>query len=177
MAAFGQTEFDQYHIWPNLTGRIWPDRIWPIFFGVGWWGVRCGGAVGVLLGCWVGRAVGGLGLRKARRVGGPKFRAFLISPAAKFVLFFPLWGSSAEFWWCLKRRGAQMCAFGVLWLSYEAPAAPKPPGFHTTTREPKLELASNSNTLVGVKLVNSSGRGSRGNAGLRGWSLRTSKVA
>ena len=28
-----------------------------------------------------------------------------------------------EFWWCLKRRDAQMCAFGVLWLSCEAPAA------------------------------------------------------
>ena len=30
----------------------------------------------------------------ARRVGGPKFRAFFPCPAAKFVLFFPLWGSS-----------------------------------------------------------------------------------
>ena len=29
-----------------------------------------------------------------RRVGGPKFRVFFPSPAAKFVLFFPLWGSS-----------------------------------------------------------------------------------
>ena len=29
-----------------------------------------------------------------RKVGGPKFRAFFPSPAAKFVLFFPLWGSS-----------------------------------------------------------------------------------
>ena len=55
--------------------------------------------------------------------GGPKFRAFFISPAAKFVLFFPLWGSSVEFWWCLKRRDAQMCAVGVLWLFCEAPAA------------------------------------------------------
>ena len=30
-----------------------------------------------------------------------------------------------------------MCTFGVLGLSFEAPAAPKPPGFHTTAREPK----------------------------------------
>ena len=30
----------------------------------------------------------------ARRVGGLKFRAFFPSPAAKFVLFFPLWGSA-----------------------------------------------------------------------------------
>ena len=42
-----------------------------------------------------------------------------------------------EFWWCLKRLGAQLCTFGVLWLSYETPTAPKPPGFHTTTSEPE----------------------------------------
>ena len=30
-----------------------------------------------------------------------------------------------------------MYTFGVLGLSCEAPAAPKPPGFHTTAREPK----------------------------------------
>ena len=30
-----------------------------------------------------------------------------------------------------------MFTFGVLGLSCEAPAALKPPGFHTTTREPK----------------------------------------
>ena len=30
-----------------------------------------------------------------------------------------------------------MCTFGVLGLSCEAPAAPKPPGLHTTAREPK----------------------------------------
>ena len=30
-----------------------------------------------------------------------------------------------------------MCAFGVLWLSCEALAVPKAPGFHTTAREPK----------------------------------------
>ena len=34
--------------------------------------------------------------------------------------------------------GAQMCTFGVLGLSCEAPAAPKPPGFHTTAR-PKFD--------------------------------------
>ena len=31
---------------------------------------------------------------RARRVGGQKFRSFFPSPAAKFVLFFPLWVSS-----------------------------------------------------------------------------------
>ena len=75
----------------------------------------------------------------AQRVGGPKFRAFFFpSPAAKLVLFFPLWGSSRGILVVfLKRRGAQMCTFGVLGLSCEAPAAPKPPGFHTTAQEPK----------------------------------------
>ena len=45
--------------------------------------------------------------------GSPKFRAH----SSSFFLVF------VEFWWCLKRRDAQMCAFGVLWLSCEAPAA------------------------------------------------------
>ena len=37
-------------------------------------------------------------------------------------------GLLVEFWWCLKRRDAQMCAFGVLGLSSEASAAPKESG-------------------------------------------------
>ena len=32
---------------------------------------------------------------------------------------------SSSLVWCLKRRGAQMCAFGVLWLSCEAPTRKK----------------------------------------------------
>ena len=59
------------------------------------------------------------------------------SPAPIFALF--VWGLLVEFWWCLKRRGARMFTFGVLGLSCEVPAAPKPPGFHTTAREPKRE--------------------------------------
>ena len=60
----------------------------------------------------------------ARSVGGSKFRAFFPSPAPKFVLFFPLWGSSREILVVfLKRRDPQMCTFGVLGLSCEAPAA------------------------------------------------------
>ena len=58
--------------------------------------------------------------------------------AQNFALFFPLpppisffllslEGLLVEFWWCLKRRGAQMCAFGVLGLLCEAPTATKPP--------------------------------------------------
>ena len=60
----------------------------------------------------------------ARRGGGPKISRFSCSlpPGISFV-FLSLWGFLVEFWWCLKRRDAQMCAFGVLWLSCEAPAA------------------------------------------------------
>ena len=43
-----------------------------------------------------------------------------------FPLSLSLLGPFVEFWWCLKRRGAEMCTFGVLGLSCEAPAAPKP---------------------------------------------------
>ena len=66
-------------------------------------------------------------------MGGPKFRAFS-SSATIFAVF------------C---RTPPMCAFGVLGLSYEAQAAPKPPGFHTTVREPKrprLRVAAFKNT-------------------------------
>ena len=65
------------------------------------------------------------------------FALFRPSPAP-FSLFLSFSGGLlVEFWWCLKRRGSQMSTFGVLGLSCEAPAAPKPPGFHTTTRDPK----------------------------------------
>ena len=58
-----------------------------------------------------------------RRVGGPKFRAFFFPLPPQFAFFSPsLVGPCVEFWWCLKRRGGQMCAFGVLGLSCEAPA-------------------------------------------------------
>ena len=33
-----------------------------------------------------------------------------------------------EFWWCLKRRGAQMCTFGVLGLSCASPPAARSGG-------------------------------------------------
>ena len=60
------------------------------------------------------------------RRGGesPKFRAFFVPLQAQFSFFSPsLVGLFVEFWWCLKRRGRQMCTFGVLWLTCESPAA------------------------------------------------------
>ena len=43
----------------------------------------------------------------------PKFRSF--PPQFSFFLL-SLGGLLVEFWWCLKHREAQMCAFAVLWL-------------------------------------------------------------
>ena len=53
----------------------------------------------------------------------------------QFSFFLPsLGGLLVEFWWCFfGRPGPQMCTFGILGLSCEAPAAPKPPGLHTTS--------------------------------------------
>ena len=59
----------------------------------------------------------------ARRGGGPKISRFFFSLPPEISFFcLSLGGLLVEFWWCLKRRDAQMCAFGVLWLSCEAPA-------------------------------------------------------
>ena len=77
----------------------------------------------------------------ARRVeprtpGAQNFAFFFLS--RHNFLSFSLFGVlSLNFGGVFERRGPEMCTFGVLVLSCEAPAAPKPPGFHTTTREPK----------------------------------------
>ena len=59
------------------------------------------------------------------RTVGPKFRAFfpLLPPQFSFFLL-SLGGLPVEFWWCLKRRGPQMCTFGVLGLSSASPGGP-----------------------------------------------------
>ena len=57
---------------------------------------------------------------KPRRVEAPKggrpkiSRFFLPSPATIFFLLsLSLGGPFVEFWWCLKRRGPELCTFGV----------------------------------------------------------------
>ena len=55
--------------------------------------------------------------------GAQKVALFLLSPTGNFILSSLSWGFLVEFWWCLKRRDTLMYAFGVLWLSCEAPAA------------------------------------------------------
>ena len=74
----------------------------------------------------------------APKGGGPKISRFFSSPTGKFVLFFPLCGCLfVEFWWCLKRRGAQMCTFGVLGLSCASPGGPVWWGRQGFTLQPK----------------------------------------
>ena len=53
--------------------------------------------------------------------GGPKISRFFSPLPPQNSFFSSLSGGLlVEFWWCLKRRGGQMCTFGVLWLSCEA---------------------------------------------------------
>ena len=156
------SKFDR--IWPNFVDRFWPDRIWPIFCfdeGPEGWGPEGVGAhrgggpgeggqgVGALRGGgpnsekvgpegWGARRVGGpkgggpegWGLKG----GGPKISLFFFSPTGKFILSSLSGGFLVVFWWCLKRRDAQMCAFGVLWLSCEAPTHKQAPPTGTTSR-------------------------------------------
>ena len=58
---------------------------------------------------------GGSGGWGSGRVGGPKGWGWEVQNFALFL--------SVEFWWCLKRQDPQMCAFGVLGLLCETPAA------------------------------------------------------
>ena len=67
-----------------------------------------------------------------------KFRAFFSVSRHQFRSFsLSLCVFSLNFGGFCEDRGRQMCTFGVLVLLCEAPAALKPPGFHTTSRVPK----------------------------------------
>ena len=52
--------------------------------------------------------------------------ALFFPPPATVSLFLCLFGCLlVEFWWCLKRRGPEMCTFGVLGLSCASPGLQK----------------------------------------------------
>ena len=73
----------------------------------------------------------------ALKGGGPKNSLFFFPLPPQFSLFFhSLGGVLVKPWWCLKRRDPQMCTFGVLGLSCEAPAAQKPSGCAATDCQP-----------------------------------------
>ena len=65
--------------------------------------------------------VGGLG---GERWEAQNFAFFFPVPPQNLVLCSLSGGLLVESWWCLKRRDAQMCTFGVLGLSCETPADP-----------------------------------------------------
>ena len=73
----------------------------------------------------------------APKGGGPKISRVFRLPLHLFDNFISHSVSSRGFLVVFGSAGRQMFTFGVLGLSCEAPAAPKPPGFHTTTREPE----------------------------------------
>ena len=74
----------------------------------------------------------------APKGGESKISRFFSLYHHNFLSFSPLFGVfSWNFGGILKRWDPQMCPFGVLGLSCEAPAAPKPPKL---TRESFLEV-------------------------------------
>ena len=105
---------------------------WGVVGGVVLWGVCRWGVCrwGVCSRCsWVRPRFG----RSPRPPSAdrPKFRTF--SSRHNFLSFFSLLGGPfVEFWWCLKRWGPEVCTFGVLGLSREAPAAPDWPNSRWT---------------------------------------------
>ena len=121
---------------------------------------------------------------RAPKGGGPKggeakISRFFFPLLLPFSLLLSLSGCLlVEFWWCLKRRGPQMCAFGV-GLSCEAPAALNPPAH--TFQGPGLQKHHQNSTRRHPerdrKSDNGSGRGkkkgrNRGLPTLRGPALR-----
>ena len=62
----------------------------------------------------------------APKGGEPEISRFFFPSPATISLFLCLSGCLVvEFWWCFEGRNPEMCTFGVLGLSCEAPAAPK----------------------------------------------------
>ena len=86
----------------------------------------------------VGAPKGGAQKGGAQKGGGPKIsRFFFPSSATIFHLLSLSWGPFVEFWWCLKRRGPEMCTFGVLGLSCASPGGPVWWGRRGFTRQPE----------------------------------------
>ena len=69
--------------------------------------------------------------------GAQNFALFFPSSGTIFFLLSLSWGPFVEFWWCLKRRGPEMCTFGVLGLSCASPGGPVWWGRRGFTRQPE----------------------------------------
>ena len=107
--TLAKTDFGQNRLWPNRLwpnrlwpNRLWPNRLWPnrvrlefvcVFVCV------CCVAWVLVSRFWFGHVGPGTALPENRPSPGPPFpwttqNFALFFPAAKFVHFFPLWGSS-----------------------------------------------------------------------------------
>ena len=75
-----------------------------------------------------GAPKGGAQKGGAQRVGprrvGPRNFALFFSLPPEISFFLLSGGFLVELWWCLKRRGPEMCTFGVLGLSCASPGGP-----------------------------------------------------
>ena len=92
------------------------------------------------------------------RVGGPKFRVFFFFPPPQNSFFSSLSGGLlVEFWWCLKRWDAQMCVFGVLWLSCASPGGPVWWGRRVSHDSPRAQ----TRTFLGSGLQNTTKNSTR----------------
>ena len=119
----------RYHIWPKLPGRFWPSLLAEFgqflltefgqtAFGqfCFWWGP---GRVGARRGRGPNPEKVG-----ARKVGGPKFRAFFALSHRKFHSFFSLWEFSRGILVVFEAPGRSNVRVWALWLSCGTPAAP-----------------------------------------------------
>ena len=102
---------------------------------------------------------------------GPKISRFFFPPPATVSLFLCLFGCLlVEFWWCLKRRGPEMCTFGVLGLSCASPGLQK---HHQNSTQGPQERERRTKIVVGggKKKARNFGR-SGGRLSGRGWFTR-----
>ena len=120
-----------------------------------------------------------------RPFAGPPFRRTALSPdrlfaalhrtAQNFALCFPSpaslhfrsfslsGGLLVEFWWCLKHRGPEMCTFGVLRLSCEAPFSCRAEGWIRSSARPVTQIWPGADNTVHHMALNALG-GNRGDA-------------
>ena len=92
-------DFGQFRLRPISTSA----NFWMLNFGTTKSGAPKGGA-----------PKGGAPKGGAPKGGGPKISRFFFPLPPQLSFFSP------SLWWCLKRRGPEMCTFGVLGLSCEA---------------------------------------------------------
>ena len=140
---FGQTDFGQNRLWPNLICCV-------VCCVVLYCVVCClsGVLFHFMCGCWfqglvwtalpLGRPSPGPPFPGPPFPGPPKISRFFFPLPPQNSFFSSLSGGLlVEFWWCLKRRGPEMCTFGVLGLSCASPGGQVWWGRRGFTRQPE----------------------------------------